>query len=152
MMSARLALTVVMACSLLLSGGAWAHGPMPDNIDSAPYSGVDIPTPAADDTPAHADPLPSPAPTQPETGCDHHGELPTAPAIDDGGTPPTRSAPGNPHGCCTDGNCPCPPPIGKGMSIGPAHLASQGSPAPYAPVHTPATLDRSQSLLRPPIP
>lgn len=151
-MSARLALTVLLTLSLLLSGSVWAHGPMPGNIDSTPYIAADSAMMAPVDATTANGADPSGDAPQSGGNCDHHGDQPSTPAVDDDTSPPTRTAPGNPHGCCTDGNCSCPPPIGKGMAIGPAHLASHGSPAPYAPVSTPASMDPYQSLLRPPIP
>ncbi len=153
-MPTRIALAILLALSLALSGGAWAHGPLPGNIDTVSESAIDAVGMAPADAPQDIDQgVGESGARQSASDCGHHADTaPSTPAVNDGADAPTKTAPTQPHGCCTDSGCQCAPPIGKGMAIGPAHLASHGTPAPYAPVSTPAMADPYQSLLRPPIP
>ena len=149
MLSARLALTFMLALSLPISGRAWAHGALPDNLDGSQFSGIESADSAAGNPPADSV-APAVEPAAPDD-CDHHDVAPATPAVNDGGKAPPRAVPGNPHGCCTDGSCPCPPPNAKGMAIGPAHLATTRTPVQYAPVSSPVSIDPYNAVLRPPI-
>lgn len=153
MMSARLFATIALVLSLPLSGSTWAHSTLLVGDDSGTYNAIEgeVGSLDPDATPRQGDPAASDRSGGSDDNCDHHDAQPTRPAVDDKVAPPTRSTPGNPHDCCADGNCPCPP-IGKGMAIGPAHLASQRAASPYAPVEPQGLSDTYQSLLRPPIP
>lgn len=166
MPSPRSILAFVLVLALLPGGGAWAHGPVPDSMDgptgfsasgadgmrsdgTVEASYADGSLPAGDDGAAgHA-------------GCGHHVGHPAVEggindAVDDGVDDPAPSRPPTPekpqHTCCKDGNCPCPPPIGKGMAIGPAHLARLDSIAPQAVLPSAVPADGTGDLLRPPIP
>ncbi|MFB9068238.1 hypothetical protein B1808_06350 [Pseudofulvimonas gallinarii] len=148
MLPARLAITFMLALSLPISGSVWAQGPLPDNLDNVNYAGIEGGSGSDRDASPEG---PARAGDDSNGDCDHHDDGPTVPAVNDGGKAPSRQAPGNPHGCCADGNCPCPPPIGKGMAIGPAHLASNRSATPYPPVAVPVSTDPYGAALRPPI-
>lgn len=99
-MPARALLTLLLCLSLLLPAGAGsAHAPEPAATPGAAGSATDLTAKGGDCHPdgQHADPAADPAPTP-------------------------APSPGSPE-CCAGCDCDCPCPIGKGMAIGPAHLA-----------------------------